>query len=123
VVLPASALFLGRPMPPARALVDEGAALALATDFNPGSAFCESLPLVCSLAATQLRLTPEEALAACTVNAAHVLGRADRVGRIAPGLAADIVLLDAPDWRYLAYHLGGQIIAAVVLGGERAELG
>ncbi len=54
VLLPASALFLGRPMPPARALVDAGAAVALATDFNPGSAFCESLPLCCSLAATQL---------------------------------------------------------------------
>ena len=58
VLLPASALFLGRPMPPARALVDAGAAIALATDFNPGSAFCESLPLVCSLACTQLRLSP-----------------------------------------------------------------
>ena len=80
VVLPASALFLGRPMPPARALVDAGAAVALATDFNPGSAFCESLPLCCSLAATQLKLSPAEALAACTVNAAHVLGRADRLG-------------------------------------------
>ena len=76
VLLPASALFLARPMPPARALVDAGAAIALATDFNPGSAFCESLPLVCSLAATQLKLSPAEALAACTVNAAHVLGRA-----------------------------------------------
>ena len=76
VLLPASALFLGRPMPPARALVDAGAAIALATDFNPGSAFCESLPLVCSLAATQLKLSPAEALGACTVNAAHVLGRA-----------------------------------------------
>ena len=75
VLLPASALFLGRPMPPARALVDAGAAIALATDFNPGSAFCESLPLVCSLAATQLHLSPAEALGACTVNAAHVLGR------------------------------------------------
>ena len=57
-----SALFLGRPMPPARALVDAGAAIALATDFNPGSAFCESLPLVCTLACTQMRLAPEEAL-------------------------------------------------------------
>src|SRR5439155_22144087 len=66
VLLPASALFLGRPMPPARALVEAGAAVALATDFNPGSAFCESLPLVCSLAATQLKLAPAEALAACT---------------------------------------------------------
>jgi imidazolonepropionase len=120
VLLPASALFLGRPMPPARALVDAGAAVALATDFNPGSAFCESLPLVCSLAATQLRLAPAEALAACTVNAAHVLGRADRIGRLAPGFAADVTLLDAPDWRYLAYHLGGDVVAAVVKSGAVA---
>ncbi len=120
VLLPVSALFLGRPMPPGRALVDAGAAVALATDFNPGSAFCESLPLVCSLACTQLRLSPAEALAACTVNAAHVLGRADSLGRLAPGFAADVVLLDAPDWRYLAYHLGGDVVGAVVRGGDLA---
>ena len=123
VLLPASALFLARPMPPARALVDAGAIVVLATDFNPGSAFCESLPLTCSLAATQLRLSPAEALAACTVNAAHVLGRSDSRGRLAPGYAADVVLLDAPDWRYLAYHLGANLVADVVLHGERAELG
>jgi imidazolonepropionase len=122
VLLPASALFLGRPMPPGRALVDAGAAIALATDFNPGSAFCESLPLVCSLAATQLELGPAEALAACTVNAAHVLGRADHVGRITPGYRADLALLDAPDWRYLAYHLGGDLVSELVLGGERTPL-
>jgi imidazolonepropionase len=123
VLLPASALFLARPMPPGRALADAGAIVALATDFNPGSAFCESLPLVCSLAATQLGLAPAEALAACTVNAAHVLGRADRLGRLAPGYAADLVLLDVPDWRYLAYHLGGQVVAGVIVGGRPAELG
>src|SRR5205823_8163390 len=99
-----------------------GAAVALATDFNPGSAFSESLPLVCSLAATQLGLSPAEALSACTVNAADVLDRSDRLGRLAPGYAADIVLLDAPDWRYLAYHLGGPVVADVVLRGEPAEL-
>ena len=120
VLLPASALFLGRPMPPGRALVDAGAAVALATDFNPGSAFCESLPLVVSLAATQLKLSPAEALAACTVNAAHVLGRAGRLGRIAPGYAADLTLLDAPDWRYLAYNLGGDLVATVVKDGSVA---
>ena len=118
VLLPASALFLDRPMPSARALVDAGAAVALATDFNPGSSFTESLPLVCSLAATQLHLSPDEALSACTVNAAHVLGCADRIGRLAPGYRADIVLLGVPDWRYLAYHLGAPIVTRVVLGGE-----
>jgi len=122
VLLPASALFLDRPMPPARALVDAGAAVALATDFNPGSAFCESLPLVCSLAATQLKLSPAEALAASTVNAAHVLGLGDRKGRIAPGYDADIVLLDAPDWRYLAYHLGHDHVSTILVGGRLAEL-
>jgi imidazolonepropionase len=120
VLLPASALFLGRPMPPGRALVDSGAAVALATDFNPGSAFTESLPLVLSLAATQIGLAPAEALAAVTVNAAHVLGRADRVGRIAPGYDADLVLVDAPDWRHLACHLAGDLIRAVIVGGTIA---
>ena len=118
VLLPASALFLGRPMPPGRALVDAGAAVALATDFNPGSAFCESLPICCSLAATQLKLAPAEALAACTVNAAHVLDRSDRLGRLAPGYRADVVLLDAPDWRHLAYHLGADLVTRVIAGGE-----
>ena len=120
VLLPASALFLDRPMPPGRALVDAGAAVALATDFNPGSAFCESLPLVCSLAATKLHLSPAEALSACTVNAAHVLGRADRIGRLAPGYRADITLVDAHDWRYLAYHLGGRVVARTIVAGELA---
>jgi imidazolonepropionase len=120
VLLPASALFLGRPMPPARALVDAGAAVALATDFNPGSAFCESLPLVCSLACTQLRLAPEEALAACTVNAAHVLGAADRKGRLAPGFDADLLLVAADDWRHVAYHLGGPVVHTVIRGGRIA---
>jgi imidazolonepropionase len=118
VLLPASALFLDRPMPPARALVDSGAIVALATDFNPGSSFCESLPIVTSLAATQLHLTPAEALSACTVNAAHILGRGGELGRLAPGYVADIVLLDAPDWRYLSYHFGAPLVEAVLEGGE-----
>jgi imidazolonepropionase len=120
VLLPASALVLARPMPPARALVDAGAAVALATDFNPGSAFCESLPLVCSLACTQLGLSPAEALGACTVNSAHVLGRAGRKGRLAPGFDADLILLDVPDWRYLAYHLGGDLGIQPVVAGRPA---
>jgi imidazolonepropionase len=118
VLLPASALFLDRPMPRARDLVDAGAAVALATDFNPGSAFCESLPLVCSLACTQLHLAPEEALVACTVNAAHVLDRSGTIGRLTSGYDADVVLLDASDWRYLAYHLGGDVVKSVIRKGE-----
>ena len=121
VLLPASALFLNRPMPPGRELVDAGAAIALATDFNPGSAFCESLPLVCSLAATQMGLAPEEALTACTANAAHVLARADRKGRLACGFDADIVLVAADDWRHMAYHLGGPVVHTVIAAGRVAS--
>jgi imidazolonepropionase len=121
VLLPASALFLNRPMPPGRALVDAGAAVALATDFNPGSAFCESLPLVCSLAATQMSLSPEEALSACTVNAAHVLGRGSRKGRLAAGYDADVVLVAAEDWRHVAYHLGGPVVHTVIAAGRVAS--
>jgi imidazolonepropionase len=122
VLLPIAALYLGRPMPPGRALVDAGGVVALATDFNPGSAYCESLPVAMSLACTQIGLTPAEALTACTVNAAHVLGRADRIGRIAPGYAADLVLVHAHDWRHLAYHLAGDTIRAVVRGGVLARI-
>ena len=117
VLLPVAALYLGRPMPPARALVDAGAAIALATDFNPGSAYCESMPVVCTLACTQLGLTPAEALAACTVNAAYVLGLPDR-GRLAPGLRADLVLVGASDWRHLAYHLAGDVVHTVLREGR-----
>jgi imidazolonepropionase len=117
VLLPVAALYLARPMPPARALVDAGAVVALATDFNPGSAYCESLPVVCTLACTQLGLSPEEALSACTVNAAHVLGLSDR-GRLAPGLRADLVLLGVSDWRHLAYHLAGDVVHTVIREGQ-----
>ena len=101
--------------------MDAGAAIALATDFNPGSAYCESLPVVCTLACTQLGLAPEEVFGACTVNAAHVLGLHDR-GRIAAGLRADLVLIDAPDWRHLAYHLAGDIVHTVVREGRVAHV-
>ena len=117
VLLPACGLFLDLPLPPARRLVDAGAIVALATDFNPGSSFTESLPLAMNLACTRLGLSPAEALVACTANAAHVLDLPD-VGRLAPGYKADVLLLDAPDWRHLAYHLGGDRFAAIIKNGE-----
>jgi imidazolonepropionase len=117
VLLPACGLFLDLPLPPARLLADEGAILALATDFNPGSSFCESLPLVMNLACTRLGLSPAEALCACTANAAHVLGVED-AGRLAPGYRADVLLLAATDWRYIAYHLGGDRFATKIKSGQ-----
>ncbi|HEY1478925.1 MAG TPA: imidazolonepropionase [Gaiellales bacterium] len=120
VMLPGASLMLDRPMAPARALIDAGAAVALATDFNPGSSFTESLPLVMSLACSRMGMNPAEALAACTVNAAAVLGIGDRVGRLRAGYQADIALLDAPDWRYLAYHLGNPTVKHVFCDGQWA---
>ncbi len=111
----------GRCRPPAPSSTPEPPSRSQPTSTRAAPS-CESLPLVCSLAATQLHLSPDEALSACTVNAAHVLGCADRIGRLAPGYRADIVLLGAPDWRYLAYHLGAPIVTRVVLGGELASL-
>ncbi len=121
VLLPVAAMELRRPMPPARALIDAGAIVALATDFNPGSAFCESLPVAMHLACVHMGMTPAEALGACTVNAAWVLDRHERIGRLAEGYDADIVLLDAPDWRHLAYHLGGRVVASSLKRGRRIE--
>jgi imidazolonepropionase len=106
VCLPLCALYLDLPMPPARALADAGARVVLATDFNPGSAPSESMLSTMNLACTQLRLSCSEALAAATTAPAAVLGLRDEVGRLAPGHAADIVLLDDPDWRIACYHLG-----------------
>jgi imidazolonepropionase len=117
VALPTAALTLGRPLPPARALVDAGGLLALATDFNPGSSPCDSLPAVMHLACTQCHLSPAEALSAVTVNAAHVLGIGDRTGRLRVGQRADITLLDVPDWRYLAYRLGSEGVKHVIVEG------
>jgi imidazolonepropionase len=119
VLLPACALMLDLPRPPARDLIDQGAIVALATDFNPGSAFCNSLPLVMSFACMQLRMTPAEALTACTRNAAWVLGRAGRLGCLAPGYDGDVVLLESDDWRHAAYHLGGPVVADVFKAGRR----
>jgi imidazolonepropionase len=118
VLLPVAAMQLRRPAPPARALIDAGGIVVLATDFNPGSAFCHSLPTVMSLASTQLGMSLGEALAACTINAAWVLGRADRVGRLAPGYDADIALVNAPDWRFVAYHLPAGDVEAVIKRGR-----
>jgi imidazolonepropionase len=119
VLLPACVVTLDLPRPPARALADRGAIVALATDFNPGSAYCQSLPLVMSLACTLLGMSPAEALVASTLNPAWVLERHDRIGRLAAGYDGDVVLLEADDWRHVAYHLGGPVVAAVFKGGRR----
>lgn len=117
--LPMTALFLkvGR-VAPARAFLDRGGQVALATDWNPGTSMTPSLPLAATLACTQMGLTPAEALAAMTRGGAASLGLAHEVGRLEAGLAADLVVLDLPDYRALPYFFGVNHVAAVVKGGR-----
>jgi len=119
VSLPCTPFGLGyHEYTPARALLEAGAALALASDCNPGTAWNESLPFVIALACRYLRLTPAQALVAATLNAACALGLGDRVGSLTPGYAGDLLVLDVPDYRHLGYRFGANPVAMVVKGGE-----
>lgn len=119
VLLPGTMMFLGREgRAPARRLIEAGAAVALATDFNPGSSPGVSLPLMTTFAVSQLRMTPAEAVIAITVNGAAAIGSADRVGQIAPGFAADFVMLRARDWRELPYWYGANLVSEVWVNGS-----
>jgi imidazolonepropionase len=119
VLLPATMMFLGkRTQAPARRLVEAGAAVALASDFNPGSSPTVGLPLVMALGVSQLGLRYAEAVSAVTVNAAAALGLATDRGQIAPGFRADLVSWGVSDWREVAYWMGEQLVTAVWTGGS-----
>jgi len=118
-LLPGTALFLNKPFPPGRKLLDAGAAVAIATDFNPGSCFCDSMPLIVSLAVCQCGFTVEEALVSATVNGAAALGLQGVKGGLAPGCDADIVVWDCDDHRTIPYHLGNPDVKVVYCAGER----
>ncbi len=121
VPLPAANFNLGHDLsgyPDGRAMVDAGCALALATDLNPGSAPCYSMPLVMAISNRVMRLTPAETLVASTINSAHACGMADRVGSIEVGKAADLLILKAADWRHLSYFLGGNPVEMVIKAGS-----
>src|SRR3989442_345140 len=123
VLLPATLIFLGRRrQAPARRLLDAGAAVALATDFNPGSSPTVSLPLVMALAVSQLGLRHAEVIHAVTVNAAAALRVATDRGQIAPGFRADLVLCGVSDWREVAYWMGVNPVTAVWTGGSACPL-
>ena len=119
VVLPAVNFHLGSThFANARALIDDGAALALATDANPGSAPCLSLPFVMAIACRYQKLTPAEALNAVTINAAHAIGQGHRIGSLEPGKQADLLIVDAPDYRHLAYWFGHNLVRQVIKRGQ-----
>jgi len=119
VMLPGTVFTLGLVhFAPARAMVDQGCALALATDFNPGSCPILSMPLIQSMACTRMRLTPAESLVAATLNAAWALGQAAEVGSLAPGKQADFLILDGEDHRLVAYRGGHNPVERVFIGGD-----
>ncbi|RME83473.1 MAG: imidazolonepropionase [Caldilineae bacterium] len=119
VPLPAANFNLGQTnFAPARGLIDAGAALALATDINPGSAPCPSLPLVMAIACRYQRLLPSEALNAVTINAAHAVGMGHRLGSLQPGKQADLLILDMPDYRHLTYQFGANPVWRVIKSGR-----
>ncbi len=119
VLLPATMVFLGkRSQAPARRLVEAGAAVALATDFNPGTSPTVSLPLVMTLGVSQLGLRHAEVVTAVTINAAAALGLAADRGQIAPGCVADLVVAAVDDWREVAYWMGSDVVSAVWTAGS-----
>lgn len=119
VLLPVSTLFLGGQPAPAADLRRSGAALALATDFNPGTSPCLSMPEVISVAASLYRLPPGAALGASTSNPAWVLGLSDRIGSLEVGKRADFVVLDSEDMAMLPYRPGHNPVVETWIGGER----
>ncbi len=119
VLLPGSAYNLGSShYPRARKMMEAGLAVVLATDFNPGSSPTPSIPMVLSLACTQLKMSPAEAITASTVNAAYSLNRGDKIGSLEPGKLADFAIFDCEDYRELAYWFGFLQTHSVYIKGE-----
>ncbi len=119
VALPGTPFGLGQSAyTPARAMVEAGATLALASDFNPGTSPCESMQMAISLACRYMRLMPAEAIAAATINAAAALGLAERLGSLTPGKQADVIALEIPSYRHLGYRYGTNLVKWVVRAGK-----
>ncbi|MBN2981656.1 MULTISPECIES: imidazolonepropionase [Cohnella] len=118
VLLPGTAFFLMTKPAEARRMIEAGVPVALSTDRNPGSCPTESLPFVMNLACLTMKMTPAEVLTACTINAAHAIGRAGRIGSLEAGKQADVVVFDAPNYLYLQYHYAVNLVDTVVKKGR-----
>jgi imidazolonepropionase len=117
-LLPATAFSLREPYAPGRKMIDRNCAVALATDFNPGSCFTESIPLVFALATLYMNISPEEAVTALTLNAAAALNRADKIGSIDAGKNGDLIILEFPSFKYIPYHIGVSTVEKVIKKGN-----
>ena len=122
VSLPMASLYLGQSPAPARRWIDAGVSVAVATDFNPGSAPSYHLPFALTLACTLQRMTPAEALKGATQIAARAVGLADRIGSLEPGKIADIAVMDAPDVNHWLYHLRANACRTVIIGGKVVQV-
>jgi imidazolonepropionase len=116
-VLPGVSFFLHYGYPPSRKMIDAGIPLAIASNFNPGSCMSYSMPLMMTIACTQMSMSIEEAITASTLNGAAALGLSEKLGSIEVGKQADIVLYDIPSYRYLTYHFGTNHVAKVIKHG------
>lgn len=117
-LLPITAFSLKEPYARAREMIDQGCAVALATDMNPGSSYSESIPLLISLATLYMKMTPEEAVTALTLNGAAALRREKEIGSLDVGKQGDMVILDAPSYRFLPYHIGVNLVDRVIKRGR-----
>jgi imidazolonepropionase len=123
VALPCTPFGLGEAeYAPARSILEADGLLALASDLNPGTAWCESMQFVIALACRAMHLTPAEAVAASTINAAAAIGQADQIGSLEPGKRADVILLGTPDYRHLAYRFGTNLVTETIQSGRRLHL-
>ncbi len=120
-LLPGVSFFLNHGYAPARALIDGGVAVAIASDFNPGSCMSYSMPMMMTIACTQMRMTPEEAITASTLNGAAALGLSGEIGSIEVGKRADIIIAEVPDYRFLAYHFGVNHVRTIIKNGTILE--
>ncbi len=120
-LLPGVSFSLGYQFAPARKLIDAGVPVALASDFNPGSCMSFSMPMMMTIACTQMKMTPEETITASTLNGAAALGLSDKLGSIEVGKLADIAIYDIPNYRYLPYHFGTNFLRTVIKRGVILE--
>lgn len=120
-VLPGSSFFLNQPYAPARSIIEANIPLAIATDFNPGSSMAFSIPMMMTIACTQMGMTPEEAIASATLNGAAALGLSNEIGSIEVGKQGDIVIYDVPNYAYIAYHYGMNHVWKVIKNGTVLE--
>lgn len=116
-LLPLTAFSLREEYARGREMIDNDCIVAMATDINPGSSFTSSVPLLFALACIQMKLTPEEAVIAFTINSAAAIGRADKIGSIDVGKQGDLVLLQFPSYKFLPYHVGMNIVDTVIKNG------